>query len=125
MTPWTRLARRPGASTRRSSKETPSWRAPRPRRTSRAASAGCGRSWPRLRRRRRRPDEHRALKATERVTLGRTTLSVTRLGLGAAPLAGLFEEVPEDRALAVGARAWGGGIRFYDVAPLYGHGRGE
>jgi D-threo-aldose 1-dehydrogenase len=50
---------------------------------------------------------------------------VTRLGLGAAPLAGLFEEVPEGRALSVVARAWAAGIRFYDVAPLYGHGLGE
>ena len=50
---------------------------------------------------------------------------MTRLGLGAAPLAGLFEEVPEERALAVVQRAWAAGIRFYDVAPLYGHGLGE
>jgi D-threo-aldose 1-dehydrogenase len=33
--------------------------------------------------------------------------------------------VPEDRALAVVERAWEAGIRFYDVAPLYGHGLGE
>jgi D-threo-aldose 1-dehydrogenase len=50
---------------------------------------------------------------------------VTRLGLGAAPLAGLFEEVPEGQALAVVERAWEAGIRFYDTAPLYGHGLGE
>jgi D-threo-aldose 1-dehydrogenase len=50
---------------------------------------------------------------------------VTRLGLGTAPLAGLFEEVPEQQALAVIRRAWEDGIRFYDTAPLYGHGLAE
>ena len=50
---------------------------------------------------------------------------MTRLGLGTAPLAGLFEEVPEQQALAVIRRAWEVGIRFYDTAPLYGHGLAE
>jgi len=50
---------------------------------------------------------------------------VTRLGLGTAPLAGLFEEVPEPQALAVIERSWEAGIRFYDTAPLYGHGLAE
>ena len=62
---------------------------------------------------------------TERVPLGHTQLTVTRLGLGTAPLAGLFEEVPEDKALAVIERSWEHGIRFYDTAPLYGHGLAE
>jgi len=50
---------------------------------------------------------------------------VTRLGLGTAPLAGLFEAVPENQALAVIERSWEAGIRFYDTAPLYGHGLAE
>jgi D-threo-aldose 1-dehydrogenase len=50
---------------------------------------------------------------------------VTRLGLGTAPLAGLFAEVPEEQALAVIERSWDAGIRFYDTAPLYGHGLAE
>jgi D-threo-aldose 1-dehydrogenase len=50
---------------------------------------------------------------------------VTRLGLGTAPLAGLFEEVPEPQALAVIERSWDAGMRFYDTAPLYGHGLAE
>ncbi|HEY8802716.1 MAG TPA: aldo/keto reductase [Candidatus Dormibacteraeota bacterium] len=65
------------------------------------------------------------MNATERVQLGHTGLRVTRLGLGTAPLAGLFEEVPEDKALAVIERSWLAGIRFYDTAPLYGHGLAE
>ena len=61
----------------------------------------------------------------ERIPLGRTALTVTRFGLGTAPLAGLFEEVGEEDALAVIERAWDAGIRFFDTAPLYGHGLAE
>jgi D-threo-aldose 1-dehydrogenase len=65
------------------------------------------------------------VKPFERVALGRTSLKVTRFGLGTAPLAGLFEAVPEDRALEVIERAWEAGIRHFDTAPLYGHGLAE
>ena len=61
----------------------------------------------------------------ERIPLGRTAVTVTRFGLGTAPLAGLFEEVDEADALAVIERAWDAGIRFFDTAPLYGHGLAE
>ena len=61
----------------------------------------------------------------ERVRLGRTALTVTRFGLGTAPLAGLFQEVDEADALAVIERAWDAGVRFFDTAPLYGHGLAE
>jgi D-threo-aldose 1-dehydrogenase len=65
------------------------------------------------------------LNPRERVKLGRTAVTVTRLGLGTAPLAGLFEAVAEDQAIAVIERAWDAGIRFFDTAPLYGHGLAE
>jgi D-threo-aldose 1-dehydrogenase len=61
----------------------------------------------------------------ERVPLGRTALSVTRFGLGTAPLAGLFEAVDEAQAIRVVERAWEAGVRFFDTAPLYGHGLAE
>jgi D-threo-aldose 1-dehydrogenase len=61
----------------------------------------------------------------ERVPLGRTSLKVTRFGLGTAPLAGLFEEVAEAQALEVIGHAWQAGVRFFDTAPLYGHGLAE
>src|SRR5260370_23900086 len=66
-----------------------------------------------------------ALNPRERVPLGRTALTVTRFGLGTAPLAGLFEAVDEAQGIAVIERAWDKGIRFYDTAPLYGHGLAE
>jgi D-threo-aldose 1-dehydrogenase len=61
----------------------------------------------------------------EQTPLGRTSLSVTRFGLGTAPLAGLYEAVPEDQAVAVISRAWDAGIRHFDAAPLYGFGLAE
>lgn len=48
-----------------------------------------------------------------------------RFGLGTAPLAGLFEAVDEAQAIRVIERAWEAGIRFFDTAPLYGHGLAE
>jgi D-threo-aldose 1-dehydrogenase len=60
-----------------------------------------------------------------RVALGRSDLQVTRLGLGCAPLAGLFEPVSEADARAVVDRAWDEGVRTFDTAPLYGSGVSE
>ena len=52
-------------------------------------------------------------------------MQVTRLGLGTAPLGGLFEAVADDEAHRVVEAAWKAGIRFFDTAPLYGHGLAE
>jgi D-threo-aldose 1-dehydrogenase len=48
-----------------------------------------------------------------------------RIGLGTAPIGGLFEAVDDDAALATVERAWEAGIRFFDTAPLYGLGLSE
>lgn len=63
--------------------------------------------------------------AIERVQIGRTGLHVTRLGLGLAPIGGLYAPVDEAGARATVERAWQLGIRFFDVAPLYGNGLAE
>jgi D-threo-aldose 1-dehydrogenase len=47
------------------------------------------------------------------------------LGLGTAPLAGLYEPVDEATAHMTVERAWQLGIRFYDTAPYYGSGAAE
>jgi len=47
------------------------------------------------------------------------------LGLGTAPLGGLYEPVDERTALAVVDRAWELGVRFFDTAPYYGSGLAE
>jgi D-threo-aldose 1-dehydrogenase len=62
---------------------------------------------------------------TARVQLGRTGLTVTQLGLGCAPIGGLFQPVSDSDARAVVDRAWNQGLRLFDTAPLYGSGLSE
>lgn len=47
------------------------------------------------------------------------------MGLGTAPLGGLYEPVGEEDALRVVEEAWRAGVRYFDTAPLYGHGLAE
>ena len=61
----------------------------------------------------------------ERVSVGRTSLTVTRLALGGASIGGLFRPVTDGDASAVIEHAWSIGIRSFDVAPLYGYGAAE
>ncbi|KOX28167.1 aldo/keto reductase [Saccharothrix sp. NRRL B-16348] len=61
----------------------------------------------------------------ERVPLGRSGVTVTRLGLGTAPLAGLYSAVAEEQAAATLETAWEAGIRYFDTAPHYGAGLAE
>jgi D-threo-aldose 1-dehydrogenase len=61
----------------------------------------------------------------KKVRLGKTSLEVTRLGMGGAPLGGLYKDLPDEVAEAAVERALALGIRFFDTAPLYGHGKSE
>lgn len=66
-----------------------------------------------------------SMKASESAPLGRTGLSVTRMGLGTAPLGNLYEEISDVQAREVVDLAYERGIRFFDTAPLYGYGLAE
>lgn len=66
-----------------------------------------------------------AFDPVERVALGRTGLSVTRLGFGGASIGGLFTAVSDEDARSVVRRAWNIGVRYFDTAPLYGYGASE
>jgi D-threo-aldose 1-dehydrogenase len=57
--------------------------------------------------------------------LGRTMVRVTRLGFGSAPLGNLFRPVDEATARETVRAAWTAGMRYFDTAPLYGHGLSE
>ena len=57
--------------------------------------------------------------------LGRSGVRVTRLGLGTAPLGGLYTSVEEAQARAVVRRALDLGVGYVDTAPQYGHGTAE
>jgi D-threo-aldose 1-dehydrogenase len=50
---------------------------------------------------------------------------VGAIGLGAAPLGGLFAVLDDDAARATVDRAWELGVRLFDTAPLYGSGLSE
>jgi len=57
--------------------------------------------------------------------LGRRGPAVSGLALGCAPIGNLFAGVSDDDARATVAAAWDAGIRYFDTAPLYGHGVSE
>jgi D-threo-aldose 1-dehydrogenase len=57
--------------------------------------------------------------------LGRRGPAVTGLGLGCAPIGNMFAAVSDDDARATIDAAWDAGIRYFDTAPLYGHGLSE
>ncbi len=67
----------------------------------------------------------------EKVAIGDTGVTVTRLGLGGAPLGdmmlgdGLFSGSSFGEALALICRAYELGVRYFDTAPFYGEGRSE
>lgn len=55
----------------------------------------------------------------------RTSLELSRLSLGTAPLAGLFTSVKDGESDALIHTAFNAGINYFDTAPLYGHGSAE
>lgn len=61
----------------------------------------------------------------EKVSLGRSGLAVTRLGLGTAALPGLYSAVDRADAVASVRGALAKGLNFIDTAPMYGHGLSE
>lgn len=52
-------------------------------------------------------------------------LKFSPLGLGTAPLGGLYSPVTDDDAAEALQAAWDAGIRFFDTAPQYGNGLSE
>ena len=55
----------------------------------------------------------------------RTSLQLSKLSLGTAPLAGLFTPVKDEESDALIKTALREGINYFDTAPLYGHGMAE
>jgi len=60
-----------------------------------------------------------------RVRVGKTSLGVPRVGVGTAPLGNMFEAHSDEHADAVLASTIARGLRYFDTAPLYGHGLAE
>ncbi|GLS35063.1 oxidoreductase [Mesorhizobium tianshanense] len=61
----------------------------------------------------------------EKRKFGRTDLDVTAFGFGTAPLGNIFREIDDGTSEEMFAHAWEAGVRFFDTAPMYGHGLAE
>src|SRR5258706_2480287 len=64
-------------------------------------------------------------KVSQRRRIGRCELTVTGLGLGTAPLGGLYRDLSDEEAHATIDAAWNAGVRYFDTAPHYGHTKAE
>ena len=56
---------------------------------------------------------------------GRVDLNVTAFSFGTAPIGNFMRPISESEAQAMVDTAWDAGVRFYDTAPMYGHGLAE
>lgn len=65
------------------------------------------------------------MQPTDRNPLARTGLDVTRFAFGTAPVGNIFREIGEETSAAMFDRAWDAGVRYFDTAPMYGHGLSE
>ncbi|WP_112310706.1 aldo/keto reductase [Pseudogemmobacter bohemicus] len=63
--------------------------------------------------------------AATRRKVGNTGLELTALGIGSAPLGGLYADVPTAQAVEMLEKSWELGIRYFDTAPMYGLTRSE
>ena len=65
------------------------------------------------------------MRAAETRRLGGTSVAPTILGFGGSQIGNLHRPVPLVDAAEAMVAAWDLGIRYFDTAPLYEHGRGE
>ena len=61
----------------------------------------------------------------QKLKFGRVDLEVTAFGFGTAPIGNIFREIDEETSDAMIQSAWDAGVRYYDTAPMYGHGLSE
>lgn len=61
----------------------------------------------------------------EQRTVGATDVTLTTLGFGGGPLGGVGQRLSDDDVIAIVGAALDGGVRYFDTAPLYGHGLSE
>lgn len=60
-----------------------------------------------------------------KVKFGRVDLEVTAFGFGTAPVGNIFREIDEGTSDDMFQSAWDHGVRYFDTAPMYGHGLSE
>lgn len=57
--------------------------------------------------------------------LGRVDLELSAFGFGTAPIGNIFRPIDEAESQAMVDAAWQAGVRYFDTAPMYGHGLAE
>ncbi len=62
---------------------------------------------------------------SQKNAFGRTAIQVTAMGYGAAPIGNIFRPIREQESENMIRQAWDNGLRYFDTAPLYGHGLSE
>lgn len=65
------------------------------------------------------------MKPSEQRKLGRVDLQVSAFAFGTAPIGNIFQAISEEESDAMFRTAWDAGVRYYDTAPMYGHGLAE
>ncbi|MBY6116953.1 aldo/keto reductase [Mameliella alba] len=65
------------------------------------------------------------MKPDAKVKFGRVDLEVTAFGFGTAPIGNIFREIDEETSDGMIQEAWNTGVRYFDTAPMYGHGLSE
>lgn len=65
------------------------------------------------------------MKPDDKRKFGRVDLDVTAFAFGTAPVGNIFRGIDEVTSDAMFQRAWDAGVRYYDTAPMYGHGLSE
>lgn len=65
------------------------------------------------------------MQPSQKNKFGRVDLDVTAFGFGTAPVGNIFREIDDHTSDAMFQQSWDHGIRFYDTAPMYGHGLSE
>jgi D-threo-aldose 1-dehydrogenase len=61
----------------------------------------------------------------KRRRVGATSLEVTELGLGGAPMGGFRATISDAEAMMLTDAAYQAGVRYFDTSPFYGYGRSE
>ena len=65
------------------------------------------------------------MKPSDKQKFGRVDLEVTPFSFGAAPIGNIFRSIDEETSDSMIQHAWSAGVRYYDTAPMYGHGLSE
>ena len=65
------------------------------------------------------------MKPSDKRKFGRVDLEVTTFAFGTAPIGNIFRPIDETTSDAMIQHAWDAGVRYYDTAPMYGHGLSE